>query len=103
MCGEAVASLHISPKEFWDSRPIDIYYALNSFSNNKIDSIKESWEQMRMQTFYLINIQLDKKQKLDYKQFKHKYMPFAWDIDKQTEEKSIEELDVIFEMSKKMI
>lgn len=44
-----------------------------------MDDIKEGWEQMRMQTFYLIDIQLDKKDKMDYSSFKRQFMPMAWD------------------------
>lgn len=74
-----MAALGISPAQFWESTPAEIYYALDAYSKERIDSIKEGWEQMRIQTYYLINIQLDKKSKIDYDAFKHFYMPYSWD------------------------
>ena len=79
MCGEAVSSLHISPIDFWQSTPNEIYYAIKSNIGQKTFEFHSGWEQMRVQTFYLISIQMDKKQHMDYKKFKRDYMPFAWD------------------------
>lgn len=35
---------------------------------------------MRLQTYYLIDIQLGKSNKMDYSRFKREYMPMAWDV-----------------------
>ena len=50
---------------------------------------------MRMQTFYLIDIQLDKKNKINYATFKQRYMLMAWDKVPEVEIPNIEweELD----------
>ena len=71
--------------DFWNSTPIEIYHSLEAYSISKLENIKESWEQMRIQTYYLINIQVDKKYKMDYNKFKRTYLPFAWDEDKPKE------------------
>lgn len=38
---------------------------------------------MRIQTYYLISIQIDKNHNFTYEEFKHKYMPFIWDKNKE--------------------
>ena len=96
MCGVVVSSLHISPLEFWESTPIEIYYSLENYANNRIDSIKEEWERMCLQTYHLINIQIDKNNQLSYNKFKT-YMPFTWDEPFKEEEINLEVIDKTFE------
>lgn len=74
-----MATLHISANDFWNTTPSELYYALKAYSTSKIDDVKMQWEQMRTQTFYLIDIQIDKKYKMSYEKFKRQYMPFNWD------------------------
>lgn len=46
---------------------------------------------MRLQTYYLINIQLDNNDKMDYETFKNQYMRFSWE--KLIEEDIPKEID----------
>lgn len=85
MCGLAVSVLKISPKEFWDSTPEEIYYALD-FSFNEL---KLNWELQRLQTFYLVNVHLTSETAL--KSVKDLFK-FPWE-DKDDKEVNVVEPD----------
>ena len=48
---------------------------------------------MRIQTFYLLDIQIPRKSKFDYKHFKNQYMSFVWDKDNIRDEDELEKID----------
>jgi hypothetical protein len=58
-----------------------IFYKVRS----RDEQIKTEWERTRIQTFYLINIQLDKKNKITYDKFKKDVWPFFWEKRAQNE------------------
>jgi hypothetical protein len=57
--------------------------------NTELDRISADWERTRVQTWHLLNIQLDQKNKISYDKFKVKHWPFAW------EQPEIQEIPVI--------
>jgi len=65
--------------QFWHSTPIEIYHLFKAWGEFERDRSIERWEIMRLQTYYLIDIQLQKKSKVTYQRFKNQYMGFAWD------------------------
>lgn len=66
------------------------------YHNQKQDALfKSDWERTRIQTFYLLNIQLDKKHKFSYEKFKNDIWPFFWEKkkSKQVNEEEIMNMD----------
>jgi hypothetical protein len=62
------------------------------YHNQKQDALfKSDWERTRIQTFYLLNIQLDKKNKFTYEKFKKDVWPFFWE-NKKTKQVNEEEI-----------
>jgi len=59
--------------------PQELSGVLFYHTQNEDEEFKAGWEKTRQQTFYLINIQLDKKSKLNYEKFKTDIWPFAWE------------------------
>jgi hypothetical protein len=56
--------------------------------------MKNEWEKTRAQTFFLINIQLTKKSKIEYEKFKRDIWPFPWERQKKkTSEEGVMEVD----------
>jgi len=41
--------------------------------------VKNEWEKTRIQTFFLIDIQLPKKNKMSYERFRKELWPFPWE------------------------
>jgi len=68
--------LHISREEFYNLTPIEFYEALKDHSDQTQVVERNRLESMRLQTLYLINIQLAKENK--FKSL-HEVMPFNWD------------------------
>lgn len=54
MCGLAVAVLRISPKEFWESTPIEIYSALEYSAKIRENETKEKYEIMRLHAYLVL-------------------------------------------------
>lgn len=57
------------------------------FYYNKTEDaeFKSQWERTRIQTFFLINIQLDKEKKLSYEKFKREIWTFFWEKNEKKE------------------
>lgn len=55
---------------------------------------RSNWERTRIQTFYLLNIHLDKKNKLTYEKFKRDVWPFFWEKNKAKEVNEEEIMDM---------
>jgi hypothetical protein len=49
--------------------------------------MKNEWERTRIQTFFLVNIQLDKKHKIDYGKFSRDIWSFAWEKKREKKNK----------------
>lgn len=64
-----MAFLNISPLDFWNSTPIETYYALEAYNNNKKEENKLKLEYIRLQTFYLINSQRTKEEQILWDNF----------------------------------
>lgn len=79
--------LSLSPKEFWESTPVEICNALDFSHKLREEEIRDRWDIMRLQTFYLININLDKNNQLSDPE---DLIKFPWDEKKI---KSVEEPD----------
>lgn len=43
------------------------------------DQIKAEWERARIQTYILVNLELDKNHKITYEKFKRDIWPFGWE------------------------
>jgi len=48
-------------------------------SRNSDNKLKADWERTRLQTYILVNLQLDKKNKISYDNFKKDIWPFGWE------------------------
>lgn len=85
----------LTPKQFLDYTPQElngVLFLIQERENNKINA---EWERTRIQTWHLINLQLDKNHKLEYEKFKTSYWPFPWDITVEPKKREVdwEELD----------
>ena len=76
MCGIAISRLHLSREEFYYLTPIEFHYALIDVNEQRKIDQRFELEKMRIQTFYLLNIQLSKNDKFDSPL---EMMPFEWD------------------------
>lgn len=76
LCGVAISRLHISRDEFYFLTPIEFHYALKDF--NEYNKINQRFEliKMRLQTFYLLNIQLSQESRYNSPE---EMMPFEFD------------------------
>jgi hypothetical protein len=85
----------MSVTEFYQLSPIEFYYSMEAYSDERMDEKKTAYEVMRLQTFFLLNIQLAKKDKIKEVQ---KLMPFPWDkekINNVVPKQSVEEMKVV--------
>lgn len=48
-------------------------------NKNEEAKLNAEWERSRIQTWHLLNIQLDRKNKITYDQFKKFFWPFVWE------------------------
>jgi hypothetical protein len=72
--------------------PIEFYYAMEEYSERKMVDARVIYESMRLQTYFLIDIQLSKGHKL---KGVTKLMKFPWDIENKPQEvkkQSMEEM-----------
>lgn len=53
-----------------------VLFLIGDKENNRLNA---EWERSRIQTWHLINLQLDKTHKITYDKFKEAYWPFAWE------------------------
>ncbi len=85
----------LSRREFYDLTPIDFNYACDKFLEEKESNMKIAYDCMRLQTLYLINIQLASENKItDPRELMH----FYWDEEITISEEKLvtrEELDDI--------
>lgn len=63
--------------------PQELSGVLFYHSKEKDTLFRADWERTRIQTFYLVNIQLDKKSKVSYDKFKNEIWPFVWEKPKK--------------------
>jgi hypothetical protein len=59
-----------------------VLFLLNKNEEAKLNA---DWERTRQQTWHLINIQLDRKSKINYDQFRAFYWPFVWERNEAAE------------------
>lgn len=76
MCGIAIARLGLTRNEFYDLSPIEFYHSLEEHRKAIDDNRRFELNKMRLQTFYLFNIQVDKKNRFKSPE---KMMPFDWE------------------------
>lgn len=83
MCGITIARLHISRSEFYDLTPIELDFALKEIG--EIEKFRQQFEliKMRLQTFYLLNIQLSQESRFDSPE---DMIPFSFDLEKPLKE-----------------
>ena len=65
--------MNLTPEQFLEYTPQELTGVLHLMQLQKDAKFKSDWERTRIQTFYLINIQLDKKNKLSYEKFRRDY------------------------------
>jgi len=86
LCGLSVTALKITPLEFWQSTPNEIYDALDVYFKLELEDKKDRWKLMRLQTFYLLNIHLSEDHLLETPQDLFK---FKWEEEVKTKLKNI--------------
>jgi hypothetical protein len=85
LCGIAINRLHLSPDEFYSLTPLEFDYALKDFNDQSQFKLRYEAELMRLQTAYLININLEEKNQFDDPR---KLMRFPWESENKNEEQS---------------
>lgn len=76
LCGIAINRLHLSTDEFYSLTPLEFDYAIKDFNIQYQSNQRFKAELMRLQTAYLININLEEKDQIaDPK----KLMKFPWE------------------------
>ena len=75
------ARLHLTPAQFLEYTPQELAGVLYYWHQDEEAKMKNAWEQTRIQTYLLINIQLDRKTKLTYKKFATDIWKFEWEKD----------------------
>jgi len=81
-----MVNLHIPLCDFWDYTPIEIDNALKIYTENKIDEIKLSWEQTRIQIYFTYLLTPSKRRKASYETFKKDYISLGFDKKESTTE-----------------
>jgi len=64
--------------------PQELYGVLFYTNQTEDSKFQADWERTRIQTYYLVNLQLAKKDKIDYNKFKNDVWPFYWETRTQT-------------------
>ena len=65
---------------FLEYTPQELAGVLFYLHKNEEAKLNADWERTRIQTWHLINIQLDKNNKVSFEEFKNKIWPFVWEI-----------------------
>lgn len=69
----------MTPDRFLEYTPQELAGVLFYLHKNEEAKLNAEWERTRIQTWHLLNIQLDRNNKIAYDQFKQSYWPFAWE------------------------
>lgn len=80
----------MSSDDFYNLTPIEFDYALIDYIKEKEHTERFELSNMRIQTFYLLNIQLDKESRYNSPE---EMMPFAFDIKEVKEVPELNETD----------
>ncbi|MCE5346797.1 MAG: hypothetical protein LLG13_11005 [Bacteroidales bacterium] len=75
----AASRISLTPEQFLEYTPQELSGVLFYCNKTKDAEFQSNWERTRVQTYFLISIQLDKKNKLSYKKFKDEIWPFFWE------------------------
>ena len=77
--------------EFYDLSPVEFYYAMEEYSEIQKEKHRIVFDSMRLQTVFLLNVQLAKKDKISDVT---KLMKFPWDKEqpKEVRKQSVEEM-----------
>lgn len=81
----------MSEREFWETTPRAFFSKLDKHYESELWRQRQDWERMRLQTAFLINIQLPKGKKIKPTEL----MPFEWDEKKQVKAPTKEEINRI--------
>lgn len=76
----------------------DFQYLNELWAQDQIFYTKLAYESMRLQTFFIFSLQVDKKHKKSFERFCVEYMPFIWD--KKDKPRS-EEQEILEKLSEK--
>jgi len=76
----------LQPKEFLEYTPAELSAILFYHDKNEDERMKIEWERTRIQTYFLISIQLTKKNKISYTKFRKDIWPFIWEENKEINE-----------------
>jgi hypothetical protein len=89
--GLVISRLGLSVSQMDDLTPVELHYGLVDFFERNEQLIKADFERMRLQTMYLVNIQVRKE---DQKQDVTKFMPLPWDEKKKQsiEKQSVDDM-----------
>ena len=90
-----MAYLHIPLSDFWNYTPLEIDFAFKAYHEKALIDIKTNWERTRIQVYYAYLLTASKKRKVNYRQFKREYLPFAFDEEEPIEAMSDETFDSI--------
>lgn len=90
MCGMAVARLHITAQDFYRMTPVEYYYAMKEYGKGQEFFHHTTYEAMRVQTWMLVNLQLDRGKKINDPR---RLMPFNWDTPQKPQ--TVEEMKKI--------
>jgi hypothetical protein len=83
MCGIAICRLKISSDDFYNLTPIEFDYALGDYIKEVELNNRFELEVMRLQTLYLVNMQLDQNNQIkDVKDL----MRFKWEEEDKNKE-----------------
>lgn len=90
MCGTAISKLKISSEDFYNLTPIEFDYAITDYLKEKEHTERFELSKMRIQTFLLLNIQLDKESRFNTPE---DMMPFNWEVGEVKEIPKLNETD----------
>lgn len=84
----------MSVSEFYDLSPVEFYYAMEEYSEIQMTHHKTTYDSMRLQTVFLLNVQLSKKDRI---REVTQLMKFPWDkeVVKGEKKQSVEEMKQI--------
>ncbi len=88
-----VAYLHMPLRDFWDSTPIEIDYALKAYYESKAQEAQLTWEQTRTQIYFNYLMTPSHKRKVSYSSFKKEFLPFGFDIENEEPKQVITDED----------
>lgn len=75
----SASRLKLTLDQFLTYSPGELLSVLHYWMKDERSRVELEWERSRVQTFFLVNVQLAKGSKMDYRKFCREFWPFPWE------------------------